>query len=303
MSFAVHKKDGKTGSANIVSVVICALHYIIAGVIIVNQNSIWRFLDTAGAYFNEITALILTGAVVISMILNLYLHRKRKNAVKFMAVGLVCVYMSIFGVLNNFLAFYYFEFVLTAVMIGIYYFICNTDQIPEFFRAYRNIILVIAAVSLVMWLLCSVFRLIPYTAKVYTCWTDNGELKRIKSYLGIYFEPQKITLFGASFRRNCACFAEGPQAGLAFTLGYLIELFLTEKSSKVRLIIFSLAIISTFSVTGIIVMALAFIVWILIKHHAAIRKSNGLKAGLAASGVAILALLVYLVIVNLTPRQ
>lgn len=125
------------------------------------------------------------------------------------------------------------------------------------FFKYSNLVVLLAAVSLVMWLVCSVLQLVSPTNVFPSYWTIGGELKFIPTYYGIYFETQTVSLFGIeNMWRNSGIFQEGPMYNMILCIALSIECFIRPVKSKYKIVILVLTIISTMTTTGQIILML-----------------------------------------------
>lgn len=118
------------------------------------------------------------------------------------------------------------------------------------FLRYSNIVIVLAVVSLIMWMLCSLLGIIPLTMQIPSYWTQGGYLRFISTYWGIYFETQHFSLFSIEAWRNTGIFNEGPMYNMILCTSLAIECFIRLKKSTVRIVILVLAIITTVTTTG-----------------------------------------------------
>ena len=84
----------------------------------------------------------------------------------------------------------------------------------------------IAVLSVIMWILCSLIKVIPPTGTIPFNWTAvNGVYSFIPTYGHIYFETQDINLpFIGNIIRNTAVFTEAPMASLNFCIAFLLKL-------------------------------------------------------------------------------
>ena len=147
--------------------------------------------------------------------------------------------------------------ILTAVLLFYVLLCCEPGKLSDVFIRYSQIVTVVAALSIICWLVFSVFKLMPATGSEMTCWNGKPYDTPVNSYLGIYFDPQTIKLFGENIIRNSAIFTEAPLSSLHFSFALLISLFIMKKTNWIRNIILILAVITTFSTTGICVTLLA----------------------------------------------
>lgn len=116
------------------------------------------------------------------------------------------------------------------------------------FFKFSNVMVVIALTSLVMWLLCSIFQLVPITSYFPYGWVSNMEF--VPTYWGIYFETQSIIVLGERIWRNTGIFSEGPMFNMALCAAFIIEYFIRPIKSKLRLWVLAIAIFTTFTTTG-----------------------------------------------------
>lgn len=121
------------------------------------------------------------------------------------------------------------------------------DYLSLFFR-YSNTMVVLATVSVIMWLLCSILQILPMTGMYPYNWGDKALF--VPSYYNIYFETQGLNLFGEWTRRNDGIFNEGPMHNMALCVALTIEYFLRIKRSKKKIAILVIAIITSFTTTG-----------------------------------------------------
>ena len=144
--------------------------------------------------------------------------------------------------------------ILGLVLVLIFYIICCTDRaIPSVIYKYEKVILFVSGVSLVFWVLGSLMHIIHPTGIAYSTWT--GDEVPINSYYGIYYETQIMILPGIGrIQRNTAIFTEAPMSVFHFLLALLIELFLRENISHKRVVLLSVAVISTLTTTGVVVL-------------------------------------------------
>lgn len=134
---------------------------------------------------------------------------------------------------------------------------------------YKNILVIIGVISLILWLLSSLLNVIHSNKTMIIVW---GGTHPINSFGDIYFQTQTTPLFNLHIYRNSAIFTEGPMASLNFCIALAIEMLLCPKINKFNVIILILSIITTFSVTGYIFVGL-IILYKLLKN----KKLSGAK--------------------------
>ncbi len=68
----------------------------------------------------------------------------------------------------------------------------NSSGLSTLLLAFRDVVVLVAIVSLFFWLFASVFEIIPPTGQIYSNWTSDGTPKAVFSWLGLYFETQDV---------------------------------------------------------------------------------------------------------------
>ena len=127
-------------------------------------------------------------------------------------------------------------------------------------KAYCNCMAVIATISIISWLLFTVFRVTEPTSIVLSKWAtfDTGNIKKIPSYYNIYFETQTETIFGFEIIRNTGIFIEAPMASFPLCCAILFEL--TELNArKPVLVVLTLGVLTSISTSGLIFLLMSFL--------------------------------------------
>ena len=153
----------------------------------------------------------------------------------------------------------------------LYIFIINTERYhgPYIFIAYRNIILLLAVSSLFLWLLGPILNLIEPSAYLVSNWSVHRE-QIVSSYYFLCFTTEEIDYFGLSVLANNSIFGEKAFAATVFGTGLLYELFIPKKRKFLNIVVFTLAILSTCSVTGTLITLFSYTLFV----WALKRKSN-----------------------------
>lgn len=227
-----------------------AFEYLLALALILNCRSIWASLPSISWFSNAVLLVTIAAAAGCIFLKKTIVKGRLTRAVYF--VLWIAGYAVFFVFVKSYNWSNFLKLVLVVCVLVIYYFCCNrSSAVPTVVYKYENLILVIAAVSVLFWLLCSVLKVLPATGTVYSNWTGNDTLKSVPSYFGVYFETQYSTLMWiGKITRNTAIFTEGPMASFHFTLALLIELFQKQRSSRPKLILLGGAVLTTISTTG-----------------------------------------------------
>lgn len=249
-------------------------HYLFAIAIILNTRSIWTSvegMDWFNSFLLAFLGISLLGCLMFTKI------RKKSFFNCFIVVVAITIYLLLFWTIDQYRTNSFIRQIFTLDVVIVY---CglfgnrtNYKKLPKgtmpFWNCYENLILVVACVSLFFWLTGSILDYVQPTGYVYSSWTGAGDYyKRVASYFGLYFETQTglSSLLGVPYR-NSAIFTEAPMASLHFSMALLIELFLREKNSKVKIAILSIAIMSTVATTGYLIMILAFFAKLFFKEE------------------------------------
>lgn len=162
------------------------------------------------------------------------------------------------------------KYILVLLIITLVIRTCYEKRNIRLFSIYVNIITIIAAVSLFFWIFGSLLNIIHPSGSVLSTWTGQNDVKSVPSFWGIYFQPQ-MTLFTGwnigNFARNSAIYVESPIASLNFCLALGANLFLEKKSSKIKNVILILAILSTTSAMGFLILLLCLIGKVLLSKN------------------------------------
>lgn len=162
------------------------------------------------------------------------------------------------------------KYILVLLIITLVIRTCYEKRNIRLFSIYVNIITIIAAVSLFFWIFGSLLNIIQPTGSVLSTWTGQNDVKSVPSFWGIYFQPQ-MTLFTGwnigNFARNSAIYVESPIASLNFCLALGANLFLEKKPSRIKTVILTLAILSTTSAMGFLILLLCLIGKVLLSKN------------------------------------
>lgn len=133
-------------------------------------------------------------------------------------------------------------------------------------RKLNIVVTVLAVISLFYWIFGVMLEWIR--PNMYTCITW-GRFGWILGYDGLHFEVQLDTTFfpGQYIYRNSGIFAEAPMFNLWLNIALAIELFLRDRISKFRVLILVVTVFTTMSVTGILFLALAVTLYLILHYQ------------------------------------
>lgn len=233
--------------------------YTFVTAIMLNSRSVWMHLNHTGGKFAEVMLLLLLGSFFA------YLLTKGRLNYNYLGVTMIIVlivtgYIGFWLLITNYKLVSGCKFILATATILSYYYLSDVNERKAVLLRYRNVVLFVAVLSIVCWLIFSILKLGSPSAHVFSTWTNTGDPKPVASYYGVYFESQILH----GFVRNTAIFTEAPMASLQFSIGFLIELLVNDNVKPLNRIIFTLAILSTTSTTGIL-LVLFFWLYTIIK--------------------------------------
>ena len=103
--------------------------------------------------------------------------------------------------------------------------------------------------SFVLWLLCSILKILPMSQFVLNHWAS---FDFVPSYYYIYLKLRKMFFLGIETVRNSAFFSEAPMFAICVSIAFAIEIMLRRRIRIYNVIFLILGILSTTSVTAMI---------------------------------------------------
>ncbi|GEA30039.1 hypothetical protein [Clostridium diolis] len=212
-------------------------------------------------------------AILALLLLALLLDNKYK--IKNNILFLIGCYFAVMMILTLIGEFHNIEFLFSIVVAFILFliYLSNRNNLAEIMEAYTNIMAIIATISLFFFVFASCLHIIQPTT--YYPYAEVGwGIQNYYDFYHLYCEGQVIDAFGYSGVRNMALFVEAPMLAypLAFALYY--EMFMRNKGyRKCILAIIVTAMITSFSTTGFLVLAVLFY----LKFYKEISKNKVIK--------------------------
>lgn len=238
-------------------------YYMIAIVLIINCRSIWTTKYPAiNSLDRNCFLLLLISAIAIIL---LKLKENETKIVPLIIVSMILIlYFGIYILGSTYEVSKGMDVRLASSIIILMWVInfttSNDYRISAILVKYKNLMVIIAIVSLFYWIFGTILHILHANGSFQTIWTGTGLPSTIPSYDGIYFETQSLTTSYGILQRNSAIFTEGPMAALNFGIALLIENFQQNESKrhKFSFFILCISIISTLSTTGYILLAIVF---------------------------------------------
>jgi hypothetical protein len=226
------------------------LEYLIAVILLISCNSIWVTILPIRYYTDAHLMIWLGFACAGCVVLTGAILSKKRLQSCAIGFGALAVYSLVFFLAQDVGRPSFAYYIGGVLILLIYVLACFDGSVPSLLIRYSNVIAVVAAFSVVMWLLCSVLRIIPPTGVAWTSWNALVDTNTpVDSYFGVYFTMQGM--------RNTSIFAEAPMAALHYGLALLIQVFLASKTDLKKVIVLVVAIVTTISTMGYLIAAFA----------------------------------------------
>lgn len=133
----------------------------------------------------------------------------------------------------------------------------------RYLKAYVNIMLVLAVISLVLWVTGPLLGVVSPNCVIENSWNGTGRKTISEGYYGLLYVTQKTTIANEVLMRNTGIFAEAPMYSYALCIALIFECFFLKSPRKWAVLILAVTVISTISTTGILfLMALSFVLLI-----------------------------------------
>lgn len=228
--------------------------YGLALCLVLNCRTMW----TAMVGITEKFILLLIGMeyfCVIGCILS-QKYFKYKDYSNGIIITFVCVaYFVLYAFLINIKQLAVLKFTAGLAPLIMYYFLCaRVRSVNELAIKIKNVVAIIAVVSLFFWFFGSLLHILKPSHIVYSTWSGSGMINKVPSYHNLYFEAQSTdSLFGGMvLPRNTALFTEGPMSSYIFNMALIVQLFIEPKKNKKVTILLIIAALSTFTTLGIV---------------------------------------------------
>lgn len=271
--------------------------YLAAACMIIQCRTVYMHLKDYGMIVNRMVWIVMIAALAVCIIRCSKGKSGRREAL-LLCAGFAA-YAALFILVNP---VNYLRVIRCASAVIVMLFLVNSndgfDTGKRIVGCYRDIMVVVAAVSLFFWISGSVFKFLPCTGYCYMDWSATGEYVRIPTFLGMYFETQ-WTAWDLVQARNSGIFVEAPMAGCAYSIAMLSEYISQERNERkgymIRIAILTAAILSTLSL-----IAYGFLLLFAVLHILTARSGSKKTRGkpkyvttvLLTAGAAVLSLMI-----------
>lgn len=151
---------------------------------------------------------------------------------------------------------------LIIVFFDLIYFYFSTYQNNRFhfIEDVKRIVFGINIISLFFYILGPTLNILSPTSTINVFWARSAN---IMSYFNIFFVPQPGSYSILAQGRNTGIFIEGPMYAYVIIVALLFEIFLTKNKKNYRIVIGIIALFTTYSTTGFIVMAIGMLFYVI----------------------------------------
>lgn len=250
---------------------VAVLSYVISAAMIAQCRTIWMHLSDYGMVVNRTVFMVIAVSLVLmiiavnpgkNLISKIFIRSRRQ----YILAAAVAVYAAVFILLNP---VNYLRVIRCAIILALMLVLFEPDRelitVKGILNKYTNLVTILAAVSVFCWLAGSILKLFAATGYVVTDWTETGEDIKRYTFLHIYYETQMLS---PHIARNTGIFTEAPMASYTYCLALISELLVTRRRGVKRSAILVIAILTTFSATGyLVIMILTFYAAFLGRDH------------------------------------
>ena len=243
------------------------LEMIVALTLILDCNSIWakQIMPKGNSLLFYVSIFLLFIIVVKDILKDKYILLKNKKLFLRTALTIVIIDLIsfIFILFNNFNSG---SFVLKFILLfNLFVILLVTKSISgnlnDLLIKISNIICFFALISLILYFLGFVLKIISPNLQVLLNWGDE---RYVNSYYNLLYETQYFSIFGMRLVRNTGIFTEAPMYAFLLIIALTVQLFFYEvKPNKTKISILVITTITTFSTIGIGSLSLLIILYFL----------------------------------------
>lgn len=230
--------------------------YLMALFVIFNIFSVFERAYT-NYYVSEIALMLEIILFLMTLqIYNLKLVDIKKIAASLLPYYLIVIIYMFVGVSDSQIMGYMIRFIIFLPLM-IFIEVMSKDNIIDnkILKSFSSIMVLLSIISLFFWLFGSLLHLIKPTGQIFVNWGGDNYYQ---SYCNLYFERQMINVLNTRIYRNCSVFCEAPMYSFCLVVSTAYEMLCTSHINKCKVLILSLAIISTVSTTGYISILLIY---------------------------------------------
>ncbi len=235
------------------------LYYIIAGAFIFNCNSMWKVATNTSKYGTTVF-LVMIIAMGLLVLLEIQDNNSKLKVKSVYSLLFLVLYAIIYCLIVPNMIQKVAPIILVAISAILLVDCGGIITCKNILICYKNLIVIIAGISLLFWIFGSLLHIIHSNGTVISAWSNYAS---IPSYYDMYFEAHaNSNTFLGTITQNTSVFTEPPMAAVNFSLALVFTLFDKENTNKkinFQRIILILSLFSTLSVYGLIFLVLYYI--------------------------------------------
>jgi len=289
---------GKTESRDwVIGRLSAFLNYIFIVITILQCNSVFY---RAGNHLEKIQLLwmVLLALIFLRSVVGLYLSKMDITKLLiyelFFSIVMIALLVTEYQITSISKGVVVLYFLAPLMLIAIFYHALRSGNTDYLFIAYKNVVVILAVISLLFWFL-SMLKL-PTNMNTPVLW---GSYRQLPGYFGIHYIAQGQTVFlGLSMIRNTGLFVEAPMYSYVLSIALMVLIFIDKgvgSKKKFETLVLLFAIFTTTSTTGIIVALLAVMYDLLIVRNKA---SMFFKIIIVLAGFLIVGLIIRIVLLR-----
>lgn len=255
MTFSKHKLNFK-------KIITVFGAYMIAFFLLVSTGGAWACDVSLSLEQEQLYWWLLAATIIVS--LGLFLLNTNKvnhlsiNNKKKIFLFFICCITYIYQFQGNFNWYFSFFFLL---IVWFMFFLYQAEDSNIVWKAFINIAVIYAIISLIFYLGGTCLTLIPEsgrTSLIWGTWTED-----IRTFHNIYYESQKLYLNETLYiPRNCGIFPEGPMYNFVLCVALAAEMFLSQKTHWWKVILLGITALTTFSTTTYVFLIAVFVLYL-----------------------------------------
>lgn len=244
------------------------LQYLLSLCMILNFETVWNWTN----YGNKFRILVFLISVLTLFLLILLDYKKNNRKVlkkECMTLFLLFLYLSIFNLLNLNNIKGTIQISILIILFYIYFY--DYIQIKKFMSKFINVVFTISVISLFFFVFSNLLNIIGTNDKILIY--VNNVPKYCDNFFNLHYLIQKESTLGFQLYRNTSIFYEAPKFSLIVSIAFMYSLLFEEKKSYIKIIVFILTIITSFSLIGIFSIVIFYVLYIILNDSKKTKKS------------------------------
>lgn len=220
------------------------LQYLLVFFVILDSRSVFScFVD---GNLGKIFTIFIVVILLLIFLLNTN-YKFKKSAITFIFFYLIYIILFFVKNVTNYQINFINNFLILFLLMFLVFCVYDRKNIENLFKAYVNIMFLIAIISLMFFFFGSLTNILSTNVIKIIDW---GGKQVIGGYSYLHFNTQTTIMFNKVILRNTSIFVEGPMFALHLMFAMSLSLFFKRKILNKYAVIFGITILSTLSITG-----------------------------------------------------